>query len=308
MILERNPHYFGPFQGNVEQVKVRFDLDWTEILELYESGDLDVMPVSGPSLRESEKARQRHADEYVSAPWLQTTFIRFDTSRPPFDDLRVRRAFVMAVDREKLADVQMGGYSYPGTGGFIVPGIAGHSAGIGLPYDPEVARSLLAEAGYPGGQGLPVLELAGAGIGQFSWTREFLKMQWRESLGVITEWKAVDWTATRDEEWRWPHIYQGGWVTEIPDPDYALALAPSHFDVLLNDGRYDDLVEEARGMIDQQRRLSIYRKADRIQVEDAAMAPLLYGRTHRLIKPWIRGYAIYPSGLVHWKDVVIEPH
>jgi oligopeptide transport system substrate-binding protein len=308
MILERNPRYFGPFQGNIERIEVRFDLDWNEILELYESGDLDVIPVSGPSLRESERARQRHANEYISVPWLQTTFIRFDTRRPPFDDLRVRRAFVMAVDRDKLADVQMGGYWYPGTGGFIAPGIAGHSPGIGLPYEPEAARSLLAEAGYPGGRGLPELELAGAGTGQFSWTREFLKLQWRESLGVITEWKAVDWTTVRDEEWRWPHIYQGGWVTEIPDPDYALALSPTHFDVLQFDSRYDDLVEEARGVMDQERRLSIYQQADRIQIEDAIMAPLLYGRTHILVKPWICGYAVYPSGIVHWKDVVIEPH
>ncbi|MGB3716790.1 MAG: ABC transporter substrate-binding protein, partial [Candidatus Promineifilaceae bacterium] len=290
LTLERNPLYSGPSRGNVERVELHFGINWADILNLYESGNLDIMPASGPSLRESERARQRHANEYVSVPWLQTTFIRFDKSRPPFDDLRVRQAFVMAFDREKLADVQMGGYWYPGTGGFIALGVAGHSPGIGLPYDPGAARSLLAEAGYPEGRGFPELELIGTGIGGFSWTREYLRLQWRESLGVETEWEAVDWTASRDEGWRWPHIYQGGWVASIPDPDYTLGLAHIHYDVLILDGRYDDLLEEARGVKDQERRLSIYQRADRLLVEEATLVPLLYGRTHRLVKPWIKGY------------------
>jgi oligopeptide transport system substrate-binding protein len=308
LVLERNPRYIGPSRGNVERVELRFGLDWAEILQEYETNNLDIMPVGGPSLRKSERARQRHATEYVSAPWLMTTFIRFDKSRPPFDDLRVRQALIMAVDREKLADVYMGGYGYPGTGGLIALGIAGHSPGIGLPYDPDAARSLLAESGFPGGRGLPDLELKGSGIGQFSWTREFLKLQWLENLGVETEWEAVDWAANIDEGWRWPHIYQGGWVASIPDPDYFLYVAPHQFDIPLLDGRYGDLVEEARGVMDQERRLSIYREADRMLVKDATMVPMYYGRSHELVKPWIRGYAVSPTVMFDWKDVIIEPH
>ena len=84
-------------------------------------------------------------------------YLQFDVSRPPFDDVRVRRAFVLATDREALVKAARPD-CFPATGGFVPPGMPGHSPGIGLPYDPGQARRLLAEAGYPGGQGFPVVE------------------------------------------------------------------------------------------------------------------------------------------------------
>ena len=80
-------------------------------------------------------------------------------SQPPFDDVRVRKAFALAIDREELADVIIHGAGYPSMGGFIPPGIPGHSPGIGLPYDPDRARRLMLEAGHPEGSGcgFPIL-------------------------------------------------------------------------------------------------------------------------------------------------------
>ncbi|NIU61783.1 MAG: peptide ABC transporter substrate-binding protein, partial [Pseudomonas stutzeri] len=96
-------------------------------------------------------------------------------------DLRVRRAFSLATDRETFANVFLGGLAFPATGGFIPPGMPGHSAGIGLPYDPEGARRLLAEAGYPGGRGFPAVEtLSSRGSNE----EGGLPAQWRENLGV----------------------------------------------------------------------------------------------------------------------------
>jgi ABC-type transport system substrate-binding protein len=214
----------------------------------------------------------------------------------------------MAVDRERMADVHMGGYWYPGTGGFIALGIAGHSPDIGLPYDPIAAQSLLSAAGYPGGHGLPDLVSIGSGTGEFSWARDYLKQQWRENLGVETEWEVVEWTANDEEGWRWPHIYQGGWVAGIPDPDYFLRIAPHRFEVQIGDHRYGELVEEARRVMDQKQRLAIYQKADRMLVDDAVLVPLYYNRRHELLKPWVKGYVVSPMIMSPWKDVVIEPH
>jgi len=159
MLLERNPTYHGRFTGNLQQVKLSFFLVGSvRLLQMYEEDGLETIFFGDLSRADWDRARQRHAGEYVSAPWLATFYIGFDVTRPPFDDPRVRRAFTLATDRERLADVAMRGYVSPATGGFVPPGMPGHSPGTGLPYDPEGARHLLAEAGYPGGLGFPVVE------------------------------------------------------------------------------------------------------------------------------------------------------
>jgi len=154
MVLERNPTYHGRFSGNLQRVECLFLSGQTgSLLHLYEDNRLDVYGDLSPA--GLNRARQRCAGEYVWGPRLSLDFAGFDVSRPPFDDRRVRRAFTLATDRETLADVILRGYASPATGGFVPPGMPGHSPGIGLPYDPEAARRLLAEAGYPGGRGFP---------------------------------------------------------------------------------------------------------------------------------------------------------
>ncbi len=122
-------------------------------------------------------------------------------SRPPFDDLRVRRAFALATDRETVADVVRRGYDSPATGGFIPPGMPGHSPEIGLPYDPEGARKLLAEAGYPKGHGFPVVGLLRSGL---SYAADYLQAQWTESLGVEVRGETAAWATLLDKMHRDP--------------------------------------------------------------------------------------------------------
>ena len=109
-----------------------------------------------------EQARQQHTSEYFGMPEASTNFVNFDVRFPPFDDVRVRQAFAHAVDRATMAEVALRGAVSPATGGLVPPGLPGHSAGIGLPYDPERAQRLLAEAGYADGHGFPTIEAHGS--------------------------------------------------------------------------------------------------------------------------------------------------
>jgi oligopeptide transport system substrate-binding protein len=128
----------------------------------------------------------------VSGPRLSVSYLGFDVSRRPFDDPRVRRAFTLATSRERLASVVNKGFEFPATGGLVPPGMPGHSPKIALPYDPDQARQLLAEAGYPGGHRFPELECL---TSMYSWvsTNEFLQTQWREILGIEINWKFMEW-------------------------------------------------------------------------------------------------------------------
>ncbi|MFN2243419.1 MAG: ABC transporter substrate-binding protein, partial [Anaerolineae bacterium] len=160
IVLTYNPEYHGRRRGNVRQVDLSIlpDGAWLARWQMYESDDLDILNLMGCPALERDRARHRYPRDYASAPELSTHYTGFVTSRKPFDDARVRQAFVLAINKERMNDAVLGADSTPATGGFIPVGMPGHSAGIGLPYDPAQARDLLAEAGYPGGRGFPVAE------------------------------------------------------------------------------------------------------------------------------------------------------
>jgi oligopeptide transport system substrate-binding protein len=260
-----------------------------------------------------KRVRQRHAGEYISVPTLSTWYMQFNTSRPPFDDPRVRRAFVLAVDKETLVDVIMGGWALPGTGGFVPPGMPGHSAGICLPYDPDQARRLLAEAGYPKGKdsGFPVVELLIPSAPLSAVPGECLQTQWRENLGVEIAWEELDWAKLSDRlRNKPPHLLIMGWTADYPDPDNFLRaglLLIQMWTGWQNDV-YEGLVEEARRIADQEERMRLYRQADRILIEEAVIMPYWYGRRHLLVKPWVKRFSLSAIEGLFWKDVIIEPH
>jgi oligopeptide transport system substrate-binding protein len=315
MVLSRNLEYHGRFRGNVQQVNLpvlRYE-EWSARLAMYEADSLDTLDITFFPAAEMNNARQRYAGEYISVPTLTTRKVEFDASRPPFDDPRVRRAFVLAADKETLVDVIMDGWALPATGGFVPPGMSGHSAGIGLPYDPDQARRLLAEAGYPkgGGSGFPVVELLIASGPLASAPCECLQAQWRENLRVEIAWEEVKWVKLSDRlRIRRPHMLITGWGADYLDPDNFLRVGFLWIQkqVGWRNDVYDRLIEEARRIADPEERMRLYRQADRILVEEAVIMPFCYERRHLLIKPWVRKCPLSAIRGLFWKDVIIEPH
>jgi ABC-type transport system substrate-binding protein len=274
---------------------------------MYESDAIDVVGIHSFPPPEMHRVRRRHADEYVSVPELCTHSLAFAVSKPPFDDARVRRAFVLATDREASAAAVYGGAFFPATGGVIPPGMPGHSPGIGLPYDPEQARQLLASAGYPGGRGFPAARLLVWST--YKRLAEYLQAVWRENLGTEITWEAIAFeTYNRGLETASPHVFLWGWAADYPDPDNYLRVGLRCPDAGWHHETFDRLVEEARAITDQGKRMRLYREADNILVvKEAAVLPLVYTRLHLLVKSWAR-VPLSSIGAVFWKDVIIEPH
>jgi oligopeptide transport system substrate-binding protein len=311
LLLARNQKYHGRFRGNVQQVEVSTQVDRSATLESYEADGLDVLDLLVPTM---DRAPQRHPEEYVTAPRLFTSYVGFNVSRPPFDDRRVRRALALATDRERLADVVLPGHVSPATGGFIPPGMPGHSPGISLPYDPEAARHLLAEAGYPDGRGFPALDCLTRISPVYDLVCKYLEGQWLENLGIGIAWQQVEWGRFQDRmshdritEER-PHMGMEGWEADYPDPDNFLRKSDMRHYIRQWNEAYDRLVEEAGRLTDQGKRMKLYGQADGILVEEAAVIPLGYIRWNFLVKPWVSKLPITATGVWLWKDVIIEPH
>jgi ABC-type oligopeptide transport system substrate-binding subunit len=307
LVLERDPTYHGRFTGNVQRVEWSFlSGQPSKVLQMYEEDRLDICGDLTPAAM--NRARQRYAGEYVSGPRLSADFVGFDVSRPPFDDRRVRRAFALATDREMLADVTLKGYAFPATGGLVPPGMPGHSPGIGLPYDPEGARHLMAEAGYPDGRSFPAIDCLARDDPGHNLLSGYLQAQWLENLGVEIRWQETEWRRFPDrmaEEL--PHLWMVGWWADYPDPDDYLRIMwwlPPRW----RNKVYERLVGDARRAMDQEERMSMYQKADKILVEEAPVLPLCYARLHMLLKPWVRKHPTSPLRWWYWKDVILEPH
>jgi oligopeptide transport system substrate-binding protein len=277
-------------------------------LEQYVRGDLDILTLTDASVHEGDRIRRQFAAEYLTAPWLFTTYLGFVTSRPPVDDVRLRQALALATDREELADVILRGLYAPGSGGFVPPGMAGHSPQLGFPYDPDRARQVLAATGHAGGSGLQTLEaLSVPPIDPL--ITEYLQTQWRETLGIQVAWNVADWPPFRRRlQHDPPHLYILARFADWPDPSYFLPPRNERPRNRWANQAYEDLVEQVRQALDQEARIKLLRRADQILVHEAPILPLFYGRQHLLVKPWVSSFPISALNRWYWKDTVIEPH
>jgi oligopeptide transport system substrate-binding protein len=313
LVLERNGHYLGPWTGNVKRLEivVQRTHNWRHWTALYEAGELDALIVGGFPIDVRDRLRQRHPDQFVSTAQLTTACLAFDVTQPPLDDTQVRQALTMAVDREVMAGGSFRGYLLPATGGYIPPGMPGHSPGIALPYDPEQARRLLAEAGYPRGSGFaPLAGLLVQGSGSSIAAAEYLEVQWRKELGVEVEWRYVPSSVFFDRVGQEELALKlAVWAADYPDPDNFLRVGFGHERTAWRHAEYDRLVGKARRLLNQRERMAMYRRADQIMVEEAPFLLLGYMQSQVLIKPWVKRCSVSPTGnLSQWKDVILEPH
>jgi oligopeptide transport system substrate-binding protein len=303
MTLARNPAYHGSFQGNVDRGEVRFGLAQAVAWSMYEAGQLDLAPLFLLS-----ETWQQHTPDFRFSPFLNTFYLDFDLSRPPFHDLRARQALILALDRQRWADSPLSFQGLPALGGFIPPGMPGHAANLGLPFDPAQARRLLAEAGYLTGQHFPMVDwLVAEGLEPLA---DDIQAQWQQHLGIQVSRKTTLWGMLYERvEQDQPALVLRGWVADYPDPDSFLRVClQQQLGRGWRNEAYDRLIEQARNSTDQRERIELYRQADRILVEEAPLMPAIYGRWGDMVKPWVKGYARLPNGTLFWKDLVIEPH
>jgi ABC-type oligopeptide transport system substrate-binding subunit len=303
-LLGRNSNYHGHFDGNLESVELTY-YEKDELLPLYQADSLDILLLQGFEKSDIRDALKADTADYLICPEYNTQYIGFNIDHPPFEDPRVRRAFAMAIDRRTLAGmVEMGNVS-PASGGFVPPGLPGHVPGIALPYDLESARSLLAEAGYPNGQGIaPVKVLFWDLLANLC---DFFETLWQDGLGVEIIWELLEFGDRYRQIYEDPPaIFWAGWLADYPDPDSFLRVGVHHM-VKWRDEAYDRLVEEAGQTMDQEVRMELYRQAELILVDKTPVFPLAYQRCNRIVKPWVKNYQ--PGiGSDNWKDVIIEPH
>jgi len=272
--LRANPRFFLG-KPAVEKVEMLMINEKTTALALYEQGRLDFL--DNHSIPIFEKPRLAERQGFRRVRQLRGYYYGFATDRRPFDDVRVRRAFALAIDRSVFPKILHGGEE-PATS-WIPPEMLAHNPRIGLSYDPSEARKLLSEAGYPDGKGFPPVTLGYNTDEDHKIVAEAMQGMWKRNLGVLArlenqEWKVYLHKLQTDP----PHIFRLGWGADFPDPDNFMRLFTSlsgNNNTRWKNPRYDQLIESAAREWNGEKRVQLYNQAQKILCEtDLPIVPL----------------------------------
>ena len=311
IVLERNDHFYDD-PPHVKRVE--FSLGGGSPMSMYENGQLDIVEVGLSHIeRVLDPANRLHADLSI-VPELSVQYIGMNTSLPPFDDVKIRQAFAHAVDRQKLVDIVLMRTALPAVG-ILPPAMPGYDPELkGVAFDPSRALQLVSESRYGSVENLPPITLhIGGDAGVMPGSIEALKAMLEETLGVDV---AVEETA-----WAWfledvragrCQMFSLGWIGDYPDPQNFLDVL-FHSESLDNHTRYassvvDSLLEEARVEPDPDRRVELYREAERTIIEDAPCIPLWHSEEYILTRPYVEG-AVHAAAVFPWlRSVSIPEH
>ncbi|MFZ9681714.1 MAG: peptide ABC transporter substrate-binding protein [Cephaloticoccus sp.] len=226
------------------------------------------------------------------APMLATYFFRFNTLHKPLDDVRVRRALASSINRVEMVErVALGGQ--PPADRLTPPGIASFDPPGGFTYDPELARRLLAEAGYPEGKGFPNLEFLYNTNESHRKIAEALQQMWRRELGIsitLVNQEGKVWSDTM----RSGHydIARMAWVGDYVDPSTFLDIMTTgngNNETGWGNPEYDRLIAEATTTADEARRYALYARCEEILAAEAPIAPRYFYNRHTLRLPSVKG-------------------
>lgn len=299
IVLAGNPDYYeGPpklarlvyriFPGE------RVDLVFAE----FQAGGLEDTPIPSKDYRQII-ASQAH--QYVRRPIFGLRHYGLNTRIKPLDDRRVRQALVHAIDREAaVSEIWLGRFAL--AKGILPPGTLGFNPKLkGLPYDPARARELLAQAGYPGGRGLPAITFWSS-VRSDEVLREHERMRKDlQAVGITAEFQYnPDWPSfSRAMQERKLPIFLRAWFADVPDPENFLAKlfhsrSPFNYMGYANPA-VDALLDKARAEPDLARRVEVYRQAEEMILDDAPLIPVSHQTYERLFQPYVRGVEV--SGL-----------
>ncbi|HEY8901633.1 MAG TPA: peptide ABC transporter substrate-binding protein [Chthoniobacterales bacterium] len=277
--LRKNPNYWDRANVALETVDVLPISKANVAFNFYASGEADLMLDKGlapPALLDELKKRP----DFHAAPFLADYFLRFNCAEGPFRDERVRHAFAMAVDKERIVKKITRAGEVPADS-LVPPGIEGYRSPAGLRYDPTEASRLLAEAGFPNGKGFPLVRYLYSESELNEAIAVELQNMWKQTLGVQVALTRQEWKVYLNSMNQLDYdICRSSWVGDYPDPNTFL-------DMFLTGGgnnrtgwsnaAYDALIAEAATEADPAKRFATLARAEELLVvQQAVICPLYF--------------------------------
>jgi oligopeptide transport system substrate-binding protein len=300
MVMVRNPEYTGPWAGNIERIAIDPSLGAPEVgLPAFMAGEVDFTVLNAGQI---PFVQERFPDQMRQNAIFATSYISFDMTSPPFDDVNVRKAFWYAINREEMTETVLKNLAVPGRS-LLPPSYPGYNQAIAdeAVFDPAKAQEFMAAAGYPGGVGFPEVEIWYRDQGGYNGAisapmLQYLQAEFKETLGITMNIKVMP---IQD------------WMNALLNKENNLFLAPYEYDYLdpsnfygifYNGGRhdhhiqaYDDLVAAADANPVWEERLALYQQAEQVLIDNASMVPLVHPITVSVISDTLSGSGVTPN-------------
>ena len=313
--FKRNGDYFEPNRANPDSMVMWENVDGTTAARRFRNGDIDIL-AGAPKVhllffRESPAWR----DLLILEPSVTLFGLAMNCEIPPLDNVHVRRAIAAAIDRQAISDFMLG--LVKPTGQPIPPQLKGYDPELPTEqrFDPERAREELRLAGYPDGLSEPIEVWIGEGEGSRN-----LAQLWQSDLaevGIPIRLKQVAFSAYLVETAKEKTVpmFVSGWMMDFPDPSNFLdvlfsskSIHPVHSEnrSFYRNAELDDLLDRARGEIDQELRTSLYGAANEIVARDAPWAFLYNSVDFVVVQPYVMNYRHHPVWANEYRGVWLD--
>ena len=288
--LSANANYFRG-KPAMEKVTMYMVNEKTTAITMFEQGNLDFVDESH-SIPTLDKPRLAKIPGYKVVPQLRGEYYGFAVDRKPFDNPKLRKAFARAIDRDVFSKILQGGQT-PATS-WIPPGMLAHNPKLGLAFNPNEARRLLSEAGYPDGKGLATIVLGYNTLDDHKLVAEAVQSMWQKHLNVVVKIENQEWKVYLKKLQNDPFVvHRAGWGADYPDPDNFMKLFTSNSGNnwgRWKNAKFDQMLEQAARESDGARRTQIYDEAQKLLTEtDAAIAPLFWKAEATILSPKFTG-------------------
>ncbi len=307
IVVEKNPHYYDASMVRLNEIHYYPVSNVMTEDRMFRAGQLHLtssMPTQKCPIYIEEKNPNLKID-----PYMGTYFYRINTENETLSDVRVRKALAYSIDRQLLVDKvtqcgQIPAYS------FTPPGSNGYQPSTEIPYDPILAKQLLAEAGYSSDNPFPKLEILFNTNEGHRKVALAIQQMWQNELGIEVELVNQDWKVYLSREMVGDfQISRAGWIGDYEDPNTFLDLMRP------NRGNnktgwenmdFDALVEEANTINDQDKRYELLNEAEKILIDNMPIIPLYtYVRVYQL-SPDVKGFNPHILDHHHPKFIYLE--
>ena len=307
IVVEKNPHYYDASMVRLNEIHYYPVSNVMTEDRMFRAGQLHLtssMPTQKCPIYIEGKNPNLKID-----PYMGTYFYRINTENETLSDVRVRKALAYSIDRQLLVDKvtqcgQIPAYS------FTPPGSNGYQPSTEIPYDPVLAKQLLAEAGYSSDNPFPKLEILFNTNEGHRKVALAIQQMWQNELGIEVELVNQDWKVYLSREMVGDfQISRAGWIGDYEDPNTFLDLMrPNRGNNKTGweNMEFDALVEEANTINDQEKRYELLNEAEKILIDNMPIIPLYtYVRVYQL-SPDVKGFNPHILDHHHPKFIYLE--
>lgn len=260
-------------------------------------------------IEKRELYHQKHPDLLRSAPYYATYFYRFNTTIVPLNDVRVRQALAYSIDRKQITEKVTKGGQQPAYN--LTPSSPAYTPTAKLPYDPEKARGLLAEAGFPNGEGFPTLTILYNTFEDHKKIALVIQEMWKRELNVDITLENQDWKVFLTNQRTMNYeISRASWVGDYYDPNTFLDMFVTNGgnnETGWSNKRYDELIRLASNTTDPADRYRYFNEAEAILVEELPILPVYTYAINELVSPSVKQWYSNVMDFWSYKHVYLDP-